>query len=175
MVNLYETPDAKLINSNFPQDSYINFDRFSTWGVLGLSIITLSFYMIYWIYKRTLILNKQPGVAPIGGMFMAVAIVLYILSFLFIIPEAMYPLSPEVVLVSQLVSIFSNILFLVWAFKYKNRLNIVLDNRGISINPASSIMTFFFHVIYLSYKTNEYMDCSNHHTTSIQPVVEPAS
>lgn len=166
MINPYKAPDAELTNSNFPQDGNNKFDRFGTWGVVGLSIITLSFYMVYWIYKRTLVLNRQPGITPIGGAFMIVASALYIISFLFIIPEVVYPQSQDVMLLSQLVSIFSNIFFLVWAFKYKNRLNVVLSNSGIPVKSIGSVMTFFFQVIYLSYKTNEYIDNLNVETQS---------
>ena len=158
MTNPYETPDSQLVDTSLNQEGYTKLKRFSTWGVLGLSIITLSTYTIYWLYSRTVALNKQPGVTPISGAFMSVATVLYVIPFLMIIPESIYPENSVILLASNMVSIASNIFFLVWVFKYKNRLNVVLRDRQVPIKYLGSIMTFIFTVLYLSYKTNEYVD-----------------
>ena len=55
--NVYAPPKADLELPRERGAENLDFPRFSTWGVFALAVLTLSFYLIYWLYSRTKIMN----------------------------------------------------------------------------------------------------------------------
>lgn len=155
MNNPYETPSTELIDNEVTSNSLADFDNFSTWYVIGLTLITLGFYLVYWLYSRTKILNTLKSVEPIGEAFIMTTIVLYFGSFFSGFGELYFTDEPVYLVFSQIISIASNILFLVWVFKFKNRLNSYFSNNVADWSFLNSVFTFFFQTFYLSFKLNE--------------------
>lgn len=164
MENPYQTPASELEQNQGGGSELQRFERFSTWYVFGLSIITLSFYLPYWMYTRSKILNTLPSVTPIGSTFINVTVFLFIASFLMVIPEVAFPDSQEVVMLSQISSLISNIFFLVWVFKFRNRLNDYLNENVAAPSTLGPVLTFFFSVWYLSFKLNENIEVTSQAT-----------
>ena len=55
MNDLYAPPASDLSRIDHADISV--FERFSTWYVVGLTIVTLSLYLPYWLYTRSISLN----------------------------------------------------------------------------------------------------------------------
>lgn len=157
--NPYVAPAAELEVEHAAGDLSV-FKRFTTWGVFGLSIITLGLYTIYWLYSRSQKLNQITD-APISQGFIGTATAVYVLSFFFSFVVPFVGVSMEnmglLVMIDSLLSLTSIVLFIVWSFKFRNRLNRVTQSAG---KPTWSgpIMTFFFNVLYLNYKVNQNID-----------------
>jgi len=62
--------------------------------------------------------------------------------------------------VSSVLSLVSSIMFIVWAFKFRNRLNRVTQSAG-KPTWCGPILTFFLNVLYLNYKINQNIDQRN--------------
>ncbi|OUS26486.1 hypothetical protein A9Q99_18300 [Gammaproteobacteria bacterium 45_16_T64] len=158
--NPYSSPESTLVDQSESVADIDNFKRFSAWGVLGLSIITLGVYSMYWFYTRTEIINRiQKDVIP---TFVSVgALVSYVVYFgaSMISEEQMEdPMLLTFVLISTLTYI---VLYLWWVFAFRNRLLAVAIDNGRSDFKVGVILTFIFQAIYLQYKINEYIDQKN--------------
>ena len=153
--NPYMTPKAELVER--PEHGIQCFERFSTWYVLGLTIITLSIYYIVWLYRRTQILNQlTPN--KIGDRFIQVTLLLFSISLLVSVGEVVLEPSPTYVLVSDSLGYLSGIFELVWVFKFRNRLvDDVLEGED-TRSEVGPILTFFFQIFYLQYKINQQLD-----------------
>lgn len=154
--NPYAAPQADLEVEHAVGDLSV-FKRFTSWGVFGLSIITLWIYNIYWLYSRTQKLNSICE-NPISKTFVNTAVIVYIAvwvsSFVSgVVPSAAFELS----VISGILNMVSVVMTIVWAFKFRNRLNQVTDSAG-KTTWAGPIMTFFFNVLYLNYKINQNID-----------------
>ena len=166
MTNPYATPNANLARDE-PGRGIESFPRFSAWYVFGLIILTLSLYIAYWLFTRTRTLNKLSA-NKISTLFCYVTMAFFLLSLATAFGEVALALTADTLegstvsrnyaIFSNLISFISNILMLVWVFKFRNRL---ADNviGGLSGRAAvGPVMTFFFQVIYLQYKINERID-----------------
>lgn len=158
MENPYKTPETELVQKNNNFNLLNSFEKFSTWNVFGLMIITLSLYLLYWIYTRTKILNTLPSVEPIDDAFINTCLALFFVSIGLAVGEVYMGDNAAYILTSQFISMMSNIFLIVWAFKFKNRLNTYLSNHVSGCRYLGPFMTFFFQVLYLSYKLNENME-----------------
>lgn len=166
MNNIYKAPESDL-SQNLP-DNYGDievFERFSTWYVVGLSIITLSLYIPYWFYTRSKCLNKVAYHQMSYG-FMWTVVILYLITFVIgFAPIIFVGLEPYIgesnpnMKMFPLVDLTANILVIVWAFKFRNRLHETFSSEGFGIGI---ILTFFFQNMYLQYKLNELIDRQQH-------------
>lgn len=155
--NPYDSPTSTLINEQDAVGDIENFKRFSAWGVLGLSILTLGVYYMYWFYTRTEVLNRVhhnpiPGFVSIGAI---VAYVLYFGASMFSEEQMEEPLVLAFVLISTLAYI---VLYMWWVFGFRNRLMAMVIASGRDDVKVGIILTFIFQAIYLQYKINEYID-----------------
>ncbi|SIQ86753.1 DUF4234 domain-containing protein [Marinobacterium stanieri] len=152
--NPYAAPEAELEVQQAEGDLSV-FKYFTTWAVLGLSIITLGIYPIYWLYNRTQKLNTITP-TPISQGFVTAALVIMILSTVlsYVLP---FLGSTLLVLIGNLISLVSTVLFFVWVFKFRNRLNAVTQSQG-QPTWAGPVLTFFFSIFYLNYKINQHID-----------------
>lgn len=162
--NPYAAPASNVASDSLGQDvSKIKaFKRFTTWGVIGLAIITLGIYGYYWMYSRTKILNTLipenkvatwvvPAIIGLG------AINLLISLLPFVSPELALSLS----LISLPLSLIGFVLVVMWAFKFRNRLNIISGSSKGNVFWLGPILTFFFQLYYFQYKINQMHDASS--------------
>ena len=163
--NPYAAPASNVASDSLGQDvSKIKaFKRFTTWGVVGLAIITLGIYGYYWMHTRTKVLNSLIPENKIAPWLVPAVIGLGVINILL----SILPLvSPEnAVAASQIslpFSIIGFVLVVMWAFKFRNRLNIISGSRKGSPFWLGPILTFFFQLYYFQYKINQMHDASTH-------------
>lgn len=152
MSNPYAAPNSDIVNETGSSDIHC-FTRFSAWGVFGLSIVTLGVYPFYWMVTRSKIINNNVK-QPISAALINVNIAIYIVNFvLSIVAEA---IGPQMVMLSGLISIVYLVIYLIWLFKMRDKIEEIMGRRG----ALSGIMTFFFNALYFQYKINEAIDNS---------------
>ena len=150
--NPYAAPQSQVIE-NDGEGSITHFERFSAWGVFGLSFITLGIYSIYWMYSRTKVLNEITD-DPIPESFTNAVLGLYVGNWILSFADGAMD-SVALSGLSSLVSLASGILGIIWIFKMKNRVEPFARNFSFS-----GLLTFFFGAIYVQYKINEAIDAS---------------
>ncbi len=64
-------------------------------------------------------------------------------------------------MISFPISMLTMVLNLVWAFKFRNRLNILSGSKKGDMFWLGGVLTFFFQIYYFQYKINEMHDVSN--------------
>ena len=150
-LNPFHTP-----TSNLEHRSAVLSDLpyFSTWWVFVLSIITLYFYALYWLYSRSRILNNILPNDPIPGVLMIGVPVVWIGSIIFDIFASSFQLGVPGTDWSFLFNWTSSLGLIYWVFYIRWRLLYLFraSNLEIKIGPFK---TFFFSPFYLSYKINE--------------------
>lgn len=157
--NPYVAPEADLEVQHAAGDLSV-FNRFSTWGLFGLALISFGIYNIYWLYNRTQKLNSICE-NPIPKGFMNGAVITYIAFMVVSFLGGLVPSAAEMLaMISGVLNLAVVVLFLVWAFKFRNRLNQITHSEG-KKTWAGPIMTFFFNVLYLNYKINQNIDERN--------------
>jgi hypothetical protein len=153
--NPYKTPEAAVGVERGGQLSDV-FDRFSAWGVLGLSFITLGIYGIYWMYSRTQRINPHTS-EPIGSAFVTTTVALYVLGAMGNLAEVL-DMSDTVIVVLSLASLISGIMGVIWIFKIRNRIHDYIGAVKGEKTWFGPVLTFFFSVIYVQYKINCVID-----------------
>ena len=156
MSNIYSMPESDLLIDTGKSTDV--FERFNTWYTIGLSIITLSFYMPYWLYTRSKSLNQIVD-NKISSLFINTVITLYVLSFLIGIGEVFYENIEIYSIVSTFTNLAANILFIVCVFRFRNRLQNEVADPQVKVGI---VLTFFFQIFYLQYKINELIDIDQH-------------
>ena len=162
--NPYAAPASNVASDSLGQDvSKIKaFKRFTTWGVLGLAIITLGIYAYYWMYSRTKTLNSLIPENKVAGWLVPVIIIMGVINLLF---SALPFIAPEQAATIQMISapfsIIAFVLGLTWAFKFRNRLNIISGSSKGNVFWLGPILTFFFQLYYFQYKINQMHDASS--------------
>ncbi|HDQ04547.1 MAG TPA: DUF4234 domain-containing protein [Deltaproteobacteria bacterium] len=127
----------------------------STWRLLGLSIITYFVYAAHYIYRQTKIINDYyNGTDKISdGLVNSILIFSYLSLFLFIgylFAEDSHP----IVSISKITDFISGILYIVWGFKARNRMNKILQANELSNEWFHGLWTFLFTPLYFNYKVN---------------------
>lgn len=154
--NPYKAPEAEVVNRTDQGGLSHVFERFSTWGVIGLAIVTLGLYSIYWLYSRTGQLNKHAN-NPIGAAFINITIGLCVIGF---VNNLSYVLNfnATVAAILALSSVIGTILTIVWVFKIRNRINLLLNSAKGDASRLGPVFTFFLNIYYLQYKINSIID-----------------
>ncbi len=129
MHNPYQTPEAELIRNDGQPDSLRSFPRFSTWFVFLLSIPTLGFYLLWWLYHRTKILNRLKDVNPISDAFVFFALGLNILTLPISLTAETVIRDPAYILFANATSLIASISIIVWSFKFRSRLNTFIEQN----------------------------------------------
>jgi hypothetical protein len=156
--NPYEAPTADLTTPDEQSKRLDIFKRFSTWYVFGLSIITLNLYILYWFYSRTKTLNRLEGISPISDTFMATVIMLNVVSIPVAFAEPYFAANQNFVIMTNTLTILATISLIVWAFRFRHRLNYFLNQHQSPHRTAGPVFTFLFQALHLSYKINENLE-----------------
>jgi len=162
MENVYQAPEAELVKDEIGDFSV--FERFSTWFVVVLSVITLSFYIPYWLYTRTKQLNTITK-DKISDGFIITALALFMVSMAGAFASGSVEFSKDAEIVLGLLDLTSNIFTIVWVFKIRNR---ILDLVKDSPIDLGGVLTFFFQLYYLQYKINEIIDYKKQQQEAVQ-------
>ena len=164
--NPYAAPTSNVASDSIGQDisSVKAFKRFTTWGVLGLAIITMGIYAYYWMYTRTKILNsliskdKMPSwIVPAVIVIGAINLILSLAPYASLGASTMKAL----LIISTPLSLIGFVLFVVWAFMFRSRLNLISGSSKGNAFWLGPILTFFFQLYYFQYKINQMHDACN--------------
>lgn len=158
MHNPYDAPKADLAVQDEQAESLAIFPRFSTWFVFLLSFATLGLYILYWLYNRSRILNRLKGISPISDTFIFLTLGFNVVSIPVNIGEAFVNQNQEYILASNILYIVSTLLLLIWAFKFRHRLNDFLQKSPYPTSRLGPVFTFLFQSLYLSYKINQNLE-----------------
>lgn len=162
--NPYAAPATNVASDSLGQDvSKIKaFKRFTTWGVLGLAIITLGIYGYYWMFSRTKVLNSLIPENPVASWIVPAVLITGLINVvLSILPLAVPSVAADLAIISLPLSIIGMVLALVWAFKFRNRLNIISGSSKGNVFWLGPILTFFFNLYYFQYKINQMHDAAS--------------
>ena len=162
--NPYAAPNANVASDSLGQD--VNkvkaFKRFTTWGVLGLAIITLGIYGYYWMFTRTKTLNALIPENKLASWLVPAVIGLGIVNIvLSLLPLVSPDLAATLSLISLPFSIIGFVLVLMWAFGFRSRLNTISGSTKGNVFWLGPILTFFFQLYYFQYKINQMHDASS--------------
>ena len=162
--NPYAAPkaDLQIEPSNKGTEKIKQLNRFTTWGVVGLTIITLGIYFIYWMYSRTKVLNNQLSTDKIAGWLIAICVFLYILTIGLSYGPLLTSLNPEMIVtlasISLVASLINIVFFLTWIYTFRNRINKLSGSHKGDSLWLGGVLTFFISVYYFQYKINQIHD-----------------
>lgn len=132
-----------------------DFQKQRVWALIGLSLITLTFYLPFWFRRQSKIINRLLPSDKITTWLFPLSLGFTILYFGMIIPEVITNNHPAVMLISKTINLIDIIITLVWAFKIRNRLNYIFEaekDHGLWFNGSC---TFLFTSFYIQYKINK--------------------
>lgn len=151
--NPYQAPESVVDSTESGRLSNV-FERFTTWAVFGLSIITLGIYSVYWLYSRTRQINEfVPN--PISQGLKYTAIVCFGCS---VLANFVSLVDPAIGGVLSLIGLIGTVLYIIWAFAMRNRIHAYLGIGPKDPRRLGPILTFFLSVYYLQYKINKFID-----------------
>ncbi len=127
----------------------------STWKLVGLSIVTFFVYAAHYMNRQTKILNAHcQRERRISNEFMAFVLIVSYLSLLLFIAYLFVDDTHPVAKISNFVDRVSNIAYLVWGFKARNRVNEILSSGRSSPEWFHGLWTFLFTPLYFNFKIN---------------------
>ena len=157
--NPYAPPEARLEDPRGRGTLIAQFPRFSAWWVLLLSVATLALYLGYWLYTRSRLLGKLAPAYSVPPTVVYAGAVIFVGNFAIgFVLALLYPDDRAMELVANVVNIFGQLVFLVWLFWFRNRMNALARAEGLEGRWLSALLTLFFSAIYLQYKINEAID-----------------
>lgn len=145
------------------KDTIQVFERFSTWYVFGLSVLTLGLYLVYWLITRSRKLNGLKFVEPISETYMQITAAAWVLYYPVSIGEIFMRDNFTYLMFSKAFTLLTTIMVLVWAFMFRNRLNTFLERSSTKSSKLGPVFTFLFQVLYLSFKVNQNLDLAEQH------------
>lgn len=137
------------------KDIIHKFPRQSVWAIIGLSLVTLTIYFPFWLRKHTRIINQLLPNNQVPSWWFPLYLCITILNFALVIPEIITEDHPAVMAVSKLISMIDIILTIVWIFKLRNRMNILLETEKKTPYWYQAFWTLLFGLFYLQYKVNK--------------------
>ena len=167
--NPYSAPEANLLKEAAGGAGIAaikQIPRFSTWAVVGLAMITMGIYAYYWLYSRTKMINKLIPENPIAKWLPVTTItivalywVMSMLPLLFLGGEGdASSIWGLMMMIAPLLNIIVLILFYVWVYALRNRINQISGAQKGDMFWLGGIITFFFNAYYFQYKINEMHD-----------------
>ena len=127
----------------------------STWKLFGLSLITFFVYAAHYMNRQTRIINAHyEDEDKISDGFVTFILVISYLSLLLFVVYLFVDETHPVAKISDLVDRVSNIAYIVWGFKARNRMNSILSSEKKSKDWFHGLWTFLFSPLYFNYKVN---------------------
>jgi len=125
----------------------------STWCLLGLAIITFGVYFAHYIKRQTEIINSNIDDKISDGFIGFILITTYLSLALFIAYFFMEENHP-IVWIGNAMDAINNVAYIVWGFKARNRMNIIISAEKKSLEWFHGLWTFLFTPLYFNYKVN---------------------
>lgn len=128
----------------------------STWRLLGLGIITYGVYYAHYIKWQTDKINSRldKDTAISSAFITSLFIISYISAALFI-PYIIVDEGHPVELISSAADLLWAIMFIVWGFKVRNRVNSLCSLQRGTNKWFHGFWTFLFTPLYFNYKVNQ--------------------
>ena len=128
----------------------------STGRLIGLSLITYFVYAAHYIKRQTKIINENyDGEDKISYSLVTTILIMSYLSlglfFAYLFVEETHPITK----ISDGVDRILNILYIIWGFKARNRMNGILVAQKESKEWFSGLWTFFFTLFYFNFKVGK--------------------
>ncbi|MEM8953917.1 MAG: hypothetical protein AAGD22_07200 [Verrucomicrobiota bacterium] len=128
----------------------------STWKLFGLSVITFFVFTAHYMKRQTSIINDHyDHEDKISEGFVAFVLVISYLSLLFLFAYLFVDESHPIARVSNLVDRVSAVAYLVWGFKARKRMNIILCSERKTKMWFHGLWTFLFTPFYFNFKVNQ--------------------
>lgn len=150
--NPYKAPEAEVESAATDKISEV-FERFSAWGVFGLSLITFGIYNMYWHYNRSQRINERMEY-QISSLFINATLTLWVLSF---IANAGGFLPPMVTAILGFASLAYLVMYIMWCFKIRAAIHAHVNAEKGTYAWANAFLTIF-GALYLQYKINKIID-----------------
>ena len=127
----------------------------STWLLFFLSFITLGIYTAHYIKRQTIILNKHlDREQRISEGLVTTILILAYVTVILIVPYVLLDEGHPIEWVSNGLDHVWNVLVLIWAFKARNRINMLLGGTQYQPHWFHGLWTFCFTFLYFNYKVN---------------------
>lgn len=172
MSNPYQPPESEITPPSTPKKPHFS-DRTqyqSILELLALTLLTLGFYVLFWFYKKTNIINQMMPENPIPTYLLNSAIALFVISFIVSLFDLVNPGQANIVLTSSLLGLLSNISILVLVFSIRNRLNQIAKIDAASPYWLNIVLTLLLGVLYIQFKINK-MITNGYETDTIKQYI----
>ncbi len=127
----------------------------STWRLLFLIVVTYGVYGAYYCQRQSHILNKNfVSSRQISDHFSRTMIMLNWANLLLFVPYQLVEPGNPIEFVSEVVNSCSLVLFIVWGFMARDRLNELLQANPGDDSWSHGLWTFLFSPLYNNYKVN---------------------
>ncbi|MCB1616544.1 MAG: DUF4234 domain-containing protein [Pseudomonadales bacterium] len=133
------------------------FSRFPEVGILwmlALSFLTLGFYLLYWFFSRSRLLNELLPEAPIPSAFIYLCCSGFFVNTALAIYTESLEKTETISQVAFLIYFLVNCLFLVWALMIRTRINVLVGSDSGTF-AANIWWTLLLEAWYLQYKINQ--------------------
>lgn len=128
----------------------------STWKLIGLGFITYGVYFAYYIKTKTAVINEQCERSDrIPDSLVNFIMIINYLSLALFFPYIFVEETHPVAALSSLVDLICGITFIVWGFKARNRMNIILAAQQTGNDWFHGLWTFFLTPLYFNFKINK--------------------
>lgn len=161
--NAFEAPQANLHDTSL-EKPILQLERFSAWGVFGLSIITFGIYFVYWLYTRTPKANELSQENKLSMNILYAYLALYVASF--VTSFTATDDNTTLVMINFVLSMVNFILYILVVFGLRKVLSEVINKGSTEEIKLGGVLTFFFSVIYFQYKINEAIDAQGEQAVS---------
>jgi hypothetical protein len=153
--------------------SFEQFPRLSPIAVALLTVVTLGFYVPYWLYTRTRIIDKIHAGKPVPSLLIALCMGGYIMLLVLAYQLPTNIDAEQIVQTAEFgrmmdAAVLLNIIQLCWAFLFLQRINVITGAKAGDPLHGSYFILVLAHLIivnvfYLQYKINQIVD--THHKT----------
>ncbi len=127
----------------------------STLRLFLLTVITLAIYTAHYIKRQTTIINRHLDTEhQISEGFVNFLLILAYVTVILIVPYVLVEEGHPIVLISNLLDNVYGILVLIWAFKARNRMNMLLAVTKQQPHWFHGLWTFLFTALYFNFKIN---------------------
>lgn len=127
--------------------------RESTLRLFLLGVITLGIYFAHYIKRQTACMNQYlDQERRISGELVWTILILAYISLILFVPYIFVEEGNPIEAISNLLDTIWGILLVVWAFKARNRMNMLLSATKGSEAWFHGLWTFLFTVLYFNFK-----------------------
>ncbi|BBP02113.1 DUF4234 domain-containing protein [Sulfuriferula nivalis] len=127
----------------------------STWRLLSLGIVTFGVYFAHYIKSQTVTINEMVDEKDrISTGFIKVILIIAYSSLTMFIASLVVNDGQLIELISDIADSVLELLFIVWGFKARNRLNALFEISTEDEEWFSGFLTLLFTPIYFNYQIN---------------------